>query len=236
MYRVHGTIDSEHPAFKGREVMFGYIAPGETKNWKVKTKVSKDASSRSDIVGLDLEDDRGSTGAGNSIPVVTRYVAHPQLSYHFVMDDQERGDGDGILEVGEGADFVVLVTNTGPGVADEVSLRLKSAAKEDLFLERGRAVVGRIGPGETKAGRLKFRVPTEQSGDGVLPIELTIYDAGTGEWIEDRINLKAAPKEKTSVLRYERLATTVRARAHSGVGGSGCARDRDARTGASDHF
>jgi len=112
-------------------------------------------------------------------------VPHPQFSYSYVIDDSARGDGDGVLEIGEGADFLILVTNTGPGDADEVTLRLKSAAKEDLFLERGRATVGAIKAGETATGKLRFRVPKAQSGRGELPLELTIYDTGTGEWLED---------------------------------------------------
>ena len=210
MYRVHGTLDSEHPAFKGREVMFGLVPAGGTKTWQVKTKIPKDAASRSDIVTLRLEANRTKTDLEGSMQVVTRYVSHPQLAYHYVIDDQARGDGDGRLEVGEGVDFVVLVTNTGPGVADEVSLRLKSGAKEDLFLERGRATLGRIGAGETKAGRLKFRVPVAQSGDGELPVELTIYDTVTSEWIEDRITLKAAPSKPSKPTALQRTATATK--------------------------
>ncbi len=210
MYRVHGTLVSEHPAFKGRELMFGYIPPGGKKTWQVRTTVPKEAASRSDIVKLELEDDRGPTGAGGTIPVVTRYVPHPQLAYHYVIDDSERGDGDGRLEVGEGVEFVVLVSNTGPGAADEVSLRLKSGAKEDLFLERGRATVGKIAAGETKVGRLRFRVPEMQSGQDTLPIELTIYDAGTNEWIEDRIHLTAVDAKSTMVSPLNRTVTSKR--------------------------
>ncbi|MEM7674488.1 MAG: MXAN_5808 family serine peptidase [Myxococcota bacterium] len=210
LYRVHGTLDSEHPAFKGRELMFGYMAPGETRTWQVKTRVAKDVASRADLLALKLEDDRGPTKVVGELQVTTRDVPHPQLAYHYVIDDSERGDGDGRLEVGEGADFVVMVTNTGRGEADEVSLRLKSAAKEDLFLERGRTVVGKIGPGETKSGRLKFRVPEAQSGRGVLPIELTIYDTGTGEWTEDRIDLKAEPNEKTKGASLKHIAKFIR--------------------------
>ncbi|MEL7239075.1 MAG: SH3 domain-containing protein, partial [Planctomycetota bacterium] len=189
---------------------FGYMAPGETRTWQVKTKVAKDVAARADMLSLQLEDDRGQTKAVGNLQVSTRDVPHPQLAYHFVMDDSERGDGDGQLEVGEGVEFVVMVTNTGDGVADEVSLRLKSAAKEDLFLERGRAVVGKIGPGETKSGRLKFRVPEAQSGRDVLPIELTIYDTGTGEWTEDRINLKAKPNKKTKGAALKHIARFTR--------------------------
>ena len=210
MYRVHGTLESEHPAFKGREVMFGYIPPGGRKSWTVKTRIPKEAASRSDIVTLRLEDDRGPTGGAGNIPVVTRYVAHPQLAYNYVIDDAKRGDGDGLLEYGEGVELVIAVTNTGPGAADEVSLRLKSGAKENLFLERGRATIGKIKAGETKVGRLKFRVPPTQSADGTLPVELTVYDAGTSEWIEDRINLKAEPARNTTVAAIKRVASASR--------------------------
>ena len=209
LYRVHGTLASEHPAFKGRELMFGHIAPGESKTWQVKTTVPKEAASRSDLVKLELEDDRGPTGAGATIPVVTRYVAHPQLAFHYTIDDAERGDGDGRLEVGEGVEFVVMVTNTGRGDADEVSLRLKSAAKEDLFLERGRATIGKIAAGETKVGRLKFRVPKAQSGRGKLPIEVTVYDSGTNEWIEDRIDLVAAAPDATKLTKLQKRTATA---------------------------
>jgi hypothetical protein len=100
-------------------------------------------------------------------------------------------------------EFVVLVTNAGPGDAEDVSLRLKSAAEEDLFLERGRATVGAIKSGETKAGRLRFRVPKVQSGRANLPLELTIYDSGTGEWMEDELHLvpDAAVADKTKPLK-----------------------------------
>lgn len=197
LHRVRGIIDSEHPAFRGREFMFGKLAPGDTRSWKVATKVPKEAASRSDLLNLELSSDEGALSSKAVLPVVTRYVAHPQFSYSYAMDDAKRGDGDGVLEVGEGVDFVIFVTNTGPGDADDVTLRLKSAAKEDLFLERGRVTVGPIASGKTAVGRLKFRVPTTQSGRNELPLELTIYDTGTGEWLEDQFALTAAPAAAT---------------------------------------
>ncbi|MCA9552828.1 MAG: PDZ domain-containing protein [Myxococcales bacterium] len=189
LYRLRGVLESEHPAFKGREFLFGYLEPGASRSWTVTTRIPRDAASRSDLVTLALTSERGNLADRPQVPVMTRYVPHPQFAYNFLFDDAERGDGDGRLEVGEGVEFLVLVTNAGPGDAEDVSLRLKSAAEEDLFLERGRATVGAIKAGETKAGKLRFRVPKAQSGRATLPLELTIYDSGTGEWLEDEIHL-----------------------------------------------
>lgn len=191
VYRLRGVLETENPAFLGREFLYGKLGPGESKTFSVTTRIPREAASRSDLVRLKLDTDQGPVGEEPALPVVTRYVAHPQFSYAYTVDDSKRGNGDGILDVGEGVDFVVLVTNTGPGDADDVSLRLKSAAEGDLFLERGRATIGPIKSGETRAGRLSFNVPKQQSGRDNLPLELTIYDSGTTEWLEDQFGLVA---------------------------------------------
>lgn len=193
--RVRGVLESEHPAFKGREFLFGYLEPSESRSWSVSARIPKDAASRSDLVTLALTSEQGRITEKSSLPVVTQEVPHPQFAYQLVMDDAERGDGDGRLEAGEGVNLLVLVTNTGPGDADDVSLRLKSAAQEDLFLERGRASMGAIKSGQTGVGELRFRLPKTQSDRENLPLELTIYDSGTGEWLEDEIHLVAAPSK-----------------------------------------
>lgn len=199
LFRLHALLESEHPAFKGREFLFGRVDPGEQRTWKVKTKIPKEAAARSDIVklapfaGTNPLDSRATTS------VVTVRVPHPQFAFQYVVDDSQRGDGDGIIEVGEGIDMHILVSNTGKGTADDVTLRLKSGAREDLFLERGRTTIGTIKPNETRAGVLRFRVPRRQSGAGKLPLELTIYDSGTNEWLEDQIDLVAKPAEPDKV-------------------------------------
>lgn len=211
VHRLRGVIESEHPAFKGREFLFGKMEPGQTRKWTVTAKIPKEAASRSDILHLKLASAAGEISTEAVLPVVTKYVPHPQFAYTFAFDDEKRGDGDGTLEVGEGVDFLIFVSNTGPGDADDVSLRLKSAAGEDLFLERGRATIGAIKAGETHVGRLKFRVPSNgRIADKDLPLELTIYDAGTGEWMEDQFNLQAQPARANKVAKRAGSAVTTK--------------------------
>ncbi|MCB9653648.1 MAG: PDZ domain-containing protein [Deltaproteobacteria bacterium] len=211
IYRLHGVLESENGAFKGRELLFGKILPGKSRSWTVSTKTPKETASRSDFVTLKLENDAGPLPTEPQVLVKTEFVPHPQFAYNYAFDDSERGDGDGVLEEGEGVDFVVYVTNTGEGAADDVALRLKSGAGDALFLERGRANLAKIPSGATVAGRLRFRVkkggakPIEN-----LPLELTIYDASTGEWLEDEINLTPAPAHADHPKSQKGVATIRR--------------------------
>lgn len=211
IHRVHGVLESEHPSFKGRELLFGKLEPGETRSWTVTAKIPTDAVSRSDVVGLELTAGDVALPTSANIAVITRAIPHPQFAYTFMLDDVERGDGDGVLEEGEGVDLRVLVTNIGEGDAEDVALHLKSAAGEKLFLERGRTSIGSLSAGETRTGALKFRVPEGKGASGAeLPLEVTIYDGGTGEWVEDQFDLVARASEAAQI---EKLEGEVRARA-----------------------
>lgn len=191
LYRVRGLLETEHPSFRTREFLFGKLAPGESRRWTVKVKLPKEADARSDVVSLNLAASHGSLGKKAHLAFMTRAVPHPQFAYGFGIDDRERGDGDGILERGEGVDLVVHVTNVGAGAAEKVALRLKSAAGEDLFLEKGRAEIDGIPAGETRSVRMRFRVREEQEKTQ-LPLQLTIFDGSTGAWLEDEFNVVAA--------------------------------------------
>ena len=123
--------------------------------------------------------------------LTTVAMPHPTFAYSYAIDDSERGDGDGVLEKGEGVDLVVLVTNVGQGDAEKTRVRLKSGAGEDLFLEQGLVENLTIPAGETRLARLKFKVRPEVSEKTKLPLELIIIDSSGQGWIEDEINLSA---------------------------------------------
>ena len=202
LYRLRAVLDSDNGSFKGREFLYGMLPPGQTRSWKVKTKIPKESPSRSDVLTLKLESQHGKLSDNFELPVSTQKIGHPQFAYTYGFEDEARGDGDGLLEVGEGVDFVIFVTNTGNGDADDVTLRLKSAAQENLFLERGRATIGAIKAGQTRTGKLRFRIPQAQHIVGMkLPLELTIYDAGTGEWMEDQFAVTAEGARKNRLLK-----------------------------------
>ncbi len=213
IHRLRGILHSEHPAFKGREFMFGKLEPGQSRVWSVDSKIPKEAASRSDVLKIELHADHQPLEKAGTLSIVTKHIPHPQFAYAYAIDDTKRGDGDGVLELGEGIDFMVFVTNTGSGDADEVSLRLKSGAKERLFLERGRVKIGAIKAGETRSQRLKFRVPQNpSSAKEELPLELTIFDTVTGQWMEDQFALTATKKRKAKASGRKKAGVSAKRR------------------------
>lgn len=199
--RLHAHLETDHGSFRGREFLFGAVAPGETKSWTINTKIPKELASRADVLVLKLAANGKPIGTETKLPVVTSYIPHPQFAYSYSFDDSERGDGDGILERGEGVDLLVHVSNVGPGDAEKVALRLKSAAGEDLFLERGRSEIAAIPSGETRTGKLKFKVRSNQAADREnLPLELTIYDASS-EWLEDELSVVAEAPQPAKLVK-----------------------------------
>lgn len=198
IHRLRGLLQTEHPAFAGSELVFGHLAPGETRRWKVKGNISAATVSRSDAITLELSTDSGKLPIEAALHLITEAAVKPRLAYSWVIDDVERGDGDGVLEMGEGAEMVVTVTNLGEAPAKSVRLLLKSGAKENLFLEKGRAETGTILPGQSQTARLRFKVPSEQHDGGRLPLELTLLDSESGSWLEDELTLHAQEAVKNS--------------------------------------
>ncbi len=208
--RLHAHLDSEHPALRGRELLFGTLAPGASKTASVLIRIPKDSPTRSDFVSLKLSSGDVPLENDAKLGLTTVAMPHPTFAYSYAIDDSERGDGDGVLEKGEGVDLVVLVTNVGQGDAEKTRVRLKSGAGEDLFLEQGLVENLTIPAGETRLARLKFKVRPEVSEKTKLPLELIIIDSSGQGWIEDEINLSAEAPDAQKAVKKKASGVTAR--------------------------
>ncbi|MFO0722224.1 MAG: MXAN_5808 family serine peptidase [Myxococcota bacterium] len=209
--RVHATLDSEHPSLRGRELLFGTLAPGASKTASLQVRIPKDSPTRTDVVSLKLAAQDAPLESDAKLMLTTIAVPSSSFAYSYVIDDSEHGDGDGILEKGEEVDFVVLVTNVGKADVEKARVRLKSGAGEELFLEQGLVENLAIPVGETRLARLKFKVRAEVSEKTSLPVELTIYDAAGGNgWIEDEISLTAAPLDQEKAQKKKLSGVTTK--------------------------
>ena len=197
LYRVYGVTASDNPMLKNLELAFGKIMPGESRSWDVNIKVPADMMPRTDSVTLALGDAHGLTKNVRAQTLVTfAEQKAPRFACSVRVDDRVHGNGDGVLQAGEQAALVVDVKNLGPGAADEVNLQVKNLAGRSVFLDQGRAKVGKVGVGESRSGSLNFSVKDANDRVG---FKIVVWDMTLGGPVSETVKIPVLPARRAKV-------------------------------------
>ena len=134
-------------------------SPGEQRSWTVPLRCRAGMDSRLDEVSLHFEDD-----AGHAWPDVrTRFevveIPRPLFAFTWQVDDEAKGDGDGLPARGEDVTLRVDVKNVGAGAERRQDLRLREepGRRQGLHQEgarrAGRHPAGRDPPARCSRSR-----------------------------------------------------------------------------------
>ena len=194
LYRVYGVTSSDNPLLKNLEFMFGKVLPGQTRTWDVKIKLPADMASRADSMTLGLGDGRGAAKDVKSTTFLSiEEQKKPRFAYSYRLDDVAKGNGDGVLQVGETADLKVDVKNLGPGPAEDVTVTLKNTSGKPVFLDQGRMKLGPVPVGETKTASLRFSLRSPLEG---VDLRVAVWDGTLGSPISETLKLPVAEARK----------------------------------------
>ncbi len=195
LYRVYGVSSSENPLLKNLEFVFGKLAAGQTRTWSVDVKLPEDMNPRADGVELVLHDAGNRSFTSSSAVVSIEETPRPRFAYSLQLDDR-KGNGDGILQVGEKVDLMVEVQNLGPGDAKDAMVTLKNLAGEAVFLDRGREKLGVMKAGSSRQALLKF-VVREDFGADKVPLRIAVWDGSLGATVSESFDLPLGPALRT---------------------------------------
>ncbi len=190
--RVRAWTDSENPLLDRREFVFGALAPGQKRTWKVPVRLPKDLTSRRDAVTVKFFDDQGELA--ETILSELNFVELPRPTFAFnwqIQDDCQACNGDGVVQRGEQVTLLVDVTNTGKGAALETFAQIKNGADENIFIDKGRFQIGELAPGATKTARFSFLVKKGYSGE-TFPLKFAILDEPLEEFSTEKLELPVA--------------------------------------------
>jgi carboxyl-terminal processing protease len=182
-WQVRAITDSDYRYFDERELLFGKIAAGETRTYNVKLSVSEHELSRTDRIDLHLFEQLGAKlvdGSQTWIDVSAQSLPRPQFAFAYQVVDEPgsdkhvKGNGDGVLQVGERAKLRVTVKNTGDGPALDTWVTLRNLAGESIFLHTGRERLQKMNPGDSRTVELDVEVMKESEvGDDVLQVSVS---------------------------------------------------------------
>jgi carboxyl-terminal processing protease len=194
-YRVRAVLDCDNPIFDENEMVFGKIAPGESKTYDLSVKIPSSTYSRTDELKATLSSQRGGTKQSTAdLLVPIEGMARPLFAYSYqTIDDQKGSNHDGQVQRGEQVRLLVTLKNIGQGrsIHTEAVLR-NGTGQEGILISAGRFEAKDLGPGETKTFSFVYDVGAEFKGDD-YQLELAVGDTVLGESVTDKIKIKVAP-------------------------------------------
>jgi len=205
--RVRAWTESDNAFIDRREFVFGAIAPGEKRTWKVQVKLPKDFTSRRDDVTVKFFDDQGALPKTLVSEVGFLDLPRPTFAFNWqVQDDCGTCNGDGVAQFGEDITVVLDVTNVGTGVALDSFATIKNAGDPNVFIKKGRFNLEELAPGETKSARFQLEVKKGYKGD-TFPLKLAIIDEPLEEFVTEKLEL---PVRDTPALVLEQIKSMVK--------------------------
>lgn len=205
--RVRAWTESDNAFLDRREFVFGAIAPGEKKTWKVQVKLPKDLTSRRDDVTVRFVDDNGPLPKTLVSEVGFLELPRPAFAFNWqVLDDCATCNGDGVAQFGEDLTLVLDVTNVGTGTAMGSFATIKNAGDPNVFIKKGRFGLEELAPGETKTARFNLEVKKGFKGD-TFALKLAIIDEPLEEFVTEKLEL---PVRDTPAISLEPSKTLVK--------------------------
>ncbi|MCP4444424.1 MAG: PDZ domain-containing protein [Myxococcales bacterium] len=189
-YRVQARIRSQDMGFEDREMLFGSIAPGETKTWTSHIRIRRSAPDRVSYLRFETNQATGDSIATKPIRLRVMAADRPVFAYsHQVIDE---GNGDGLVQAGEKHKLRITVRNTGKGEAEDTVALLRNTSGDSVKLEKARFDLDSLGPGESKVVEFVFVVAPGTKRKEIA-VELQVYDGGLGESVSEKLSYALSP-------------------------------------------
>jgi len=208
LWQLSAVTDSDNPWLDDREFYFGHLAPGETREARLRVVMPEGAFDEHSELELTLRDPDNHTLARWTERFETRGQDLPAFAYKLrLIDDGSQGtigDGDGLPEVGETVALELVVENTGEGVSRDGFVRLRNRSGRPLDLDKGTFRLGTpeladgtacdpedhaltdcsgtLRPGESHTGTLLFALRDAPEDAEGWAIELSVGDNERYDW------------------------------------------------------
>ncbi len=199
LFRLRAATKSDYPLFNGRELVFGKLMPGESREWvttlgmcakedgKRRCILPRDATDRADGVKIIFEEALGHAPEPAEIRTRVQSIPRPQFSYDYQVADTA-GDGDGHVERGESVVMFFDVLNSGKGKALKVTANLRNLGGPGVLLRDARFEIGALEPGETRRVAFTFDVLEDFEGDAA-EVELSVSDTELREYATEKVRI-----------------------------------------------
>ena len=203
LHRVKALTRSDNFQLRHQEFIFGRVEPGETREWTIEFDIPQDTKNRHDRIEFKVSDDDGEFAGDHHYDLLIKGKERPHYAFTYELMPDEIVDG--LLRPGDEVTLRVHLENLGQQTGDDTSLYLKNLTGEEVYLDKGRAVIEGLEPGASESADLLFEI-SGVPDDGYVTFELDVYDSGYREFFQREFRLPVV-EESSQVEELEGLAT-----------------------------
>lgn len=194
-YQVRAITDSDYRYFDERELLFGRLEPGASRDFEIELAVGENELSRTDRIDVHLFEQHGAklaAGSQTSIDISAEGLPRPQFAFGYQILDMPtkgttiEGNGDGAWQVGERVRLRVSVSNKGEGEALDTWINLRNLSDEALFIHEGRQRLEKLPVGQTRVVDLDAELRQRPPG-GQVRVQLSVSDTKVGEAVSEKL-------------------------------------------------
>jgi carboxyl-terminal processing protease len=216
---------SDFSLFDGRELVFGRLEPGQTREWSTSLGVCEKENDqrvcrlprylpdRADAIRIEFSEAHGHVPAPVELRTEVRALPRPRFSYQVQVADNLHGNGDGRLQRGEQATIFLHLRNTGEGRTYETQANLRNLSGPGIMLRAGRFRIDNIQPGDERRVQLTFEVLPDFDRD-VARLEVSVVDVDLREGFTERIEIPIEPPGPAPQRRTGRVTIADGADVH----------------------
>ncbi len=220
LYQLRATTRSDNPWFEGRELVFGKLAPGETRAWtttlgrcttedeKRVCRIPRNMIDRADGIRIELEEAHGHAPEPAEVRTVILALPPPRFAYGIQVADNVVGNGDGVVQPGEQVTVYFNVKNIGDVDSFEVQANLQNKSGAGVLLHDGRFQSDSIPAGKTWVVPFSFQVLpgyTESEAELMLGVADTELGVSAGQKLTIPIAAAAGAVDRLAQKRVVRL-------------------------------
>jgi carboxyl-terminal processing protease len=188
VHRLRGTTDSDYPLFDDRELVFGRLNPGESREWTTTLgictteserrvcRLPRDTPPRADGIRITFGELHGHAPPNAEIRTTVQALPTPLFAYAVQVADDVQGNGDGRLQRGERASLYLRVKNVGEGRTYETHANLRNLTGRGILLQDGRFRIDDMQVGEERVVRFTFEVLSDFDRDEAK-LQVSVIDA-----------------------------------------------------------
>ncbi|MFW6066746.1 MAG: MXAN_5808 family serine peptidase [Myxococcota bacterium] len=216
LYRLRATTESDFGLFDDRELVFGKLEPGQSREWsttlgicetengKRQCRVPMDTMDRADAIRIEFDEAHGHTPEATEVRTHVEALPRPQFAYSLQVADNVQGNHDGHVQRGEHVSMYLLVRNVGEGRAYETQANLRNLSGEGILLQDGRFQLEGLAPGEERLVEFTFEVLPNFDRDEVK-LEVSVADRKLRESFTEQVVVPLAEKESSPRSRRGRV-------------------------------